>query len=113
MYHLLTAMLTGGLWVLALARVTRFLVADRLTDFLRIWAYKRSKGADTLLTYFAQCPWCVSIWLAFATLWPVYMMTGLVWRTYPLAALAGSYIVGILAENLESADDIDVEIEED
>ena len=113
MHDYINDLLMTGLWVLALARVTRLTVSDRHTDFLRIWAYKKSKGAETLLTYFVQCPWCVSMWLAFATLWPIYMLTGTDWRMYPLVALAGSYVVGILAENLESDDDIEVEIEDD
>lgn len=105
--------LTGGLWVLALARVTRLVVADRLTDFLRIWAYHRSQGAESLLTYFVQCPWCVSMWLAFATAWIIWFQVDLPGYMYPLVALSGSYLVGLLATNLEDHEDIDVEITDD
>lgn len=107
------ALLTGGLWVFALARVTRLIVADRLTDFLRIWAYKRSKGAETYLTYFVQCPWCVSMWLGFATAWIIWLQVDWPWYLYPLVSLTGSYLVGVFAENLEPDDDIEVEIEDD
>lgn len=109
----ITAIGLLGLWVLALARLTRLIVADRLTDFLRIWAYKRSRGADTYLTYFVKCPWCVSMWLGFGTAWVVWLIADWPGYVYPLVALAGSYLVGVLAENLESSDDIDVEIIDD
>lgn len=107
------ALLTAGLWVFALARATRLIVADRLTDFLRIWAYKRSKGAETYLTYFLQCPWCVSMWLGFATAWVIWLRVDWPGYMYPLVALSGSYLVGIFASNLEDHDDIDVEITDD
>lgn len=109
----LLTIVTGGLWVLSLARVTRLIVADKLTDFLRIWAYRRSKGAETYLTYFLQCPWCVSMWLGFATAWVVWLPGALPGYLYPLLALAASYVVGIFASNLEPNDDIEVEIEDD
>jgi hypothetical protein len=103
----------AGLWVLALARVTRLVVSDRLTDFLRIWAYRRSRGAETMLTYFVQCPWCVSMWLGLGSSWAVFLLTGWDWWLYPLLSLAGSYAVGVLAENLEPDDDAEIEIVDD
>ncbi len=107
----LLSIATGGLWALALARLTRLIVADRLTDFLRVWAYRRSKGAETYLTYFLQCPWCVSMWLGFGTAWVIWWHPAPV--LYILAALAASYLVGLMASNLEPDDDIEVEIEDD
>lgn len=99
-----------GLWVLSLARVTRLLVADQLTDFLRIWAYHKSKGAETYLTYFLKCAWCMSMWLAFGTAWVIWLHVDWPLYLYPLVALSGSYVVGVFATNLEPDDDIDVEI---
>ena len=107
------AVLTAGLWVLALARVTRLIVADRLTDFLRVWAYKRSRGGESMLTYFVQCPWCISMWLGFATAWIIWLQADIPGYLYPLVALSGSYLVGLLATNLEDSDDVDVEITDD
>lgn len=110
MREFVMALFTLALWVLALARVTRLIVADKLTDFLRIWAYKRSRGGESYLTYFLQCPWCVSMWLGFGTAWVVWLVADWPGYLYPLVALAGSYAVGVLATNLEPHDDIDVEI---
>lgn len=107
------ALLTAGLWVFALARVTRLLVADRLTDFLRIWAYRRSGGGESMLTYFVQCPWCVSMWLGFATAWIVWLQVDWGWYLYPLIALSGSYLVGVFATKLEPHEEIDVVITTD
>lgn len=113
MRDFVTALLITGLWVLALARVTRLLVADRLTDFIRVWAYHRSQGAETLLTYFVQCPWCVSMWLGFGTAWVIWLQVDWPGYLYPLVALAGSYLVGISASNLEPSDELDIEIVDD
>lgn len=107
------ALLTTGLWVLALARVTRVIVADQLTDFIRIWAYKRSKGAETKLTYFVQCAWCMSMWLGFATAWVIWLQVDWPGYLYPLVALSGSYLVGLFASNLEPDDEMQVEIVND
>lgn len=106
------SMVVGGLWVLALARVTRLLTRDEITDFIRAWVFGRW-GFESKLGYFVRCPWCVSMWLSFATLWPVFILTGADWRLYPFTALAGSYVVGVFAENLESDDDFDVEIQDE
>lgn len=102
----------GALWVLALARVTRLLTTDEITDFLRIWVY-RVFGHQSKMGYFATCPWCVSLWLSFLSLWTVFLITDTDWRLYPFAAFAGSYLVGLLASNFEGDDDADVEILED
>lgn len=113
MTDIATALLTGGLWVFALARVTRFIVADRLTDFVRNWAWTRSQGRETYLTYFLECPWCVSVWLAFGTAWVIWLPGGgWPWWIYPLAALTASYMVGLMAENLEEHDDVEIEEEQ-
>jgi len=106
-------LLVTGFWVLALARVTRLIVSDRLTDFLRVWAYNRSRGAESLLTYFLQCPWCVSMWLGFGSAWVIWLQVDWPGYMYPLVALAGSYLVGVMATNLESDEHIEVEIQED
>jgi hypothetical protein len=106
----LLTLVTGGLWVLALARVTRLLTQDEITDFIRVWVYGRW-GKDSSPGYFATCPWCVSMWLGFAFAWIVWLPGGeLPGYLYPLIALTGSYLVGLMASNLEPDEDIDVEI---
>lgn len=110
LYDLTIDALLGGLWLLALARVTRLLTKDALTDVIREWAYRRSHGAETTLTYFVQCPWCVGMWLALGTAWvPLVLAERALWL-WPFAALAASHLIGLAAENLEADDDIEVEI---
>lgn len=104
-----TDILIGGLWVLTLARLTRLLTRDEITDFIRVWAFGRF-GEDSWVARFVQCPWCVGMWLSFGTLWPVFLGGGWDWRMYPLLALSGSYLVGLFAVNLEEEEDVDIEI---
>lgn len=98
-----------GLWVVALARATRLLIRDEITDFIRVWVFTRY-GAESKAGYFVTCPWCVGLWLSLASTPYVIWLTGWSWWMYPLIAGAGSYVVGILAERVESDEDIEVEI---
>ena len=99
-----------GLWWLALARATRLLTKDMVTDFIRIWAHRRTKGADTALTYFVSCPWCVGLWLALGSTWYVILLAEWSWWLYPVLAGAGSYLVGLMAENFEDDEDAEIVI---
>jgi hypothetical protein len=110
LYDFAVDAVVAGLWLLAAARVTRLLTKDAITDFVREWAYRRSRGGDTLLTYFVQCPWCIGMWVALSTGWLPLWLTDRHIALWPLVALAASYLIGVSAENLESADDFDVEI---
>jgi hypothetical protein len=63
-----------SVYALAVARVTRIITADKITEGLRgrviRWADRRA-GIDPadpfaptpLLSYFVTCPWCVSIYV--------------------------------------------------
>lgn len=101
------------LYFLALARLTRLIVADGATDWLREWSYNRDRrlngGQDSKLTYFLECPWCVSLWLGLGSAWYLLLLTGWSWWWYPAVAFAASYVTGVFAANLEgSGDDIEV-----
>jgi hypothetical protein len=103
------------LWGLGVASVTRLIVSDAIMDWLHEWAYnrqtphQREQGDGTKLTYFLECPWCVSLWIAFATAWYPLLLTGWSWWLYPVLALAARYVVGLLATNLEGSSDRVVE----
>lgn len=81
---------------LAVARVTRLLVSDRITEAPRS-ALLRRLDADGLAAYFVVCPWCVSVYVggaaaaggAWAGVWS--------WPWAPALALAFSYTAGWLA----------------
>jgi len=98
----------GLLWLAAVARVTRLLTVDAITDFVREWVYSRF-GRDSKMGYFAVCPWCVSMWVAFpaAAVFLAWIDRDL-WAVIPLG-LAGSWFAGISATHFE-ADDDDIEI---
>ena len=112
MHQFATDLLAFGLWVLALARVTRLFTKDEITDPLRVVIFRRF-GQDSSIAYFAECPWCVSIWFAFGSAWYVFLLTDWTWWWYPAVALTGSYLTGLFAANLEPEEDYDVMIEND
>lgn len=89
--------LTLILWALALARLTRLINADEITDPLRL-AVMRKTGPESKWAYFLQCPWCISMWLGFITAALPIGLTGLSWWLLPLVALAGSQVTGLLAQ---------------
>jgi len=55
------------LLILALAvyRLTRLIVEDRLLEPAREWVWKR-RGPDTMVGYLLTCYWCTSIWVSAA-----------------------------------------------
>lgn len=101
-----------GLWLLAAARLTRLLIRDEITDFIRVRVFTRW-GPKGRAGYFVTCPWCVGMWVSLASAPYVIWLTEWSWWLYPLLAGTGSYVTGILAERAESDEDIEVEIVED
>lgn len=85
---------------IAVARITRFLVDDRLSDGYRRWIVKRW-GEDSKISYLAHCPWCTSIWIA-APIMPVPVFLLMSWTepiTWVIATLsipAASMVSGLL-----------------
>lgn len=100
------------LYALSLLRVTRLINADTITDPIRI-AAAHAFGPESTVVYFLQCPWCVSIWLAFGTGWIVPVLTPLPLWIWPFLALAASYLAGIAAAIDRDADDLEIEIVDD
>jgi hypothetical protein len=91
------------LYDLAVMRVTRLINYDTIMD----WAHKavaNKWGPGSWQAEFLECPWCVSIWMAFGTAWaPVLLIANDDWVwwmyviTYVIVALAASMVVGLLA----------------
>jgi uncharacterized protein DUF1360 len=84
------------LGALTVARLTRLLVADRLTVGWRRWVVNRW-GPDSLPSYLAHCPWCMSLWIAIPVM-PVAVLFPNKWVIAALAILPASYITGLLAK---------------
>lgn len=115
--------ITLVVYVLAIARVTRLVTTDKLSERLRTavirWAYVRkypacrigtrgmraealrlmvNTGEQPMLAYLITCRWCMSIWVAAAAT-PLIVWYGtsrpLFWVAF---ALAASHLTGLLAK---------------
>lgn len=85
--------------VLALAvhRVTRLLVADKITEPLRQrLGVTRDGTYRPWLGYLVTCPWCVGMWVAAAGV-PAAALLPWPWIAWPALAAACSTVTGLLA----------------
>lgn len=85
--------------VLAVARLTRLFVEDRITNKVRLGLIRRY-GEQSLPAYFIHCPWCMSIWFAVVVM-PVAVLWPNRWVLAGLAIPAASYLTGIFASRWE------------
>ena len=97
------------LYVAAVARLTRLVNKDEITDPLRITVIRRY-GEDSRPAYFLGCPWCVSIWVAGATAPFALAQTAQTLWLWPVLALAASWATGTLAAL--DGEEIEIEIED-
>lgn len=82
--------------ILTVARATRLVVTDRITVGWRRWVVTKW-GADSLPSYLAHCPWCMSLWIAIPVM-PVAVLFPNKWVIAALAVLPASYLTGLLAK---------------
>lgn len=120
-------------YALALARMTRLVNSDKITDFLRLYPAGKAREARlvadeaaahgqterarvfhakmarwNLVVYYVQCPWCVGLWLTLASAWvPLFYPTNVV-AVYLGVALAASHLIGVMSGFAET-EDIDIE----
>lgn len=121
-------------YILAVMRITRLINGDTIFDKFRLIPANRAHEARkaaaeakrdnqpmtqelnerssrrwSTFFYFLECPWCVGMWVCFATAWlPMYFSNVLVVQ-YIGIALAASHLIGVFAF---AADTEEVEIEE-
>lgn len=97
------------LYALAVARVTRLITADKITEGLRghviRWADRRAGinpddpfAPTPLLSYFVTCPWCVSIYVGAVAAPLAFWLGESPWTLVPALALAFSAFTGCLAK---------------
>src|SRR5689334_318949 len=78
----MTGLIEAVVLVFAVARLTRLVCADKITEPVRTAAAVRLR-AGNWLAYLLHCRWCVSVWIAFpaAAVWcsasPVPRWSGL------------------------------------
>lgn len=80
---------------LAVARITRLLVEDKVMVGFRQWVVKKW-GPESWPAYFIHCPWCTSFWVGIpfvvAALYPYP------WIIAIMAPFAFSMITGLLLD---------------
>jgi Protein of unknown function (DUF1360) len=86
--------------VLAVARLTRLLVSDKLTLGIR-QRVVREWGIDSKFSYLIHCPWCMSVWVALLVMPPAVLWPNR-WVIAALAIPAASYVTGFLANREEN-----------
>lgn len=88
---------------LTVARLTRFIKGDQLTLGFRRWVVKRY-GEDSKRAYLVHCSWCTSMWVALpgGVAWAFTMLPLRHWWLALPAALAMSYVAGLLSQVEES-----------
>lgn len=97
-----------GIYVLAVARLTRLVNFDAILDRPRMYYAKKVRHRRTWV-YFITCPWCVGLWLALAAaVLPVWLLRWPWWAVAPLG-LACSHVIGLAAP---LASDPEVVVEE-
>lgn len=84
---------------LAVARLTRLLVDDRITVRYRQWVVKRW-GEDSMPSYLVHCPWCTSIWVAAAVM-PIAALWPNKWTLAVLSVPMASLVSGCISKRLE------------
>lgn len=84
---------------LAVARLTRLVTRDAIMLPFRRFIINRT-GEESALAYLVHCSWCTSIWVSFpaAILWAVLMLPFTYWLVAIPAALAMSYVTGLLSQ---------------
>lgn len=87
-----------ALAALAVARLTRLVVEDKLTerprDAVGLWLANRGQ---VMLLYLVGCSWCASMWIAPPVLAVAYLVGDNPVVFVGLASLAASYVTGRLA----------------
>jgi len=82
---------------LAVYRITRLVVADKVTEPIRerVW---EERGAEKGLGYFVTCPWCVSFWVGAGAV-AARQVAPSAWEPFA-RVMAASAVTGIVSTRL-------------
>ena len=96
----MTALITFLVLLLATIRVTRLIVADKLSEPFRQFLVDKL-GVESWITYLFWCAWCSGFWVSLASSAIAWYVGGLqpfvslpAWFAIPAIALGMSYITG-------------------
>jgi len=89
----LTCLIVG---FFAVVRGTKILVDDRIAAPYRQWIVSKW-GKDSLIAYWAHCPWCTSIWVGALVMPPVVLWPNQ-WTLAAVAVLASSLFAGLILD---------------
>lgn len=87
--------------VLAVARLTRLVVADEITKELRnglIARLNEEKAFHLKLAYLLTCTWCASVWVAAPVAVGTHYFGAHDWWWLALSTVAASQVAGMLGE---------------
>lgn len=84
---------------IAVARLTRLITVDVIMLPFRRWVVNKW-GDDSSIAYLVHCSWCTSIWVSIlpAVAWGILMLAPHEWWLALPAALAMSYVTGLLSQ---------------
>lgn len=85
---------------LAVARVTRLITSDMITNPLRIWLVGYF-GTDSKVSYLIMCDWCSSIYVGAVAGAAWWAWSGSSVFTGIVLALSGSYAAGFLNSKVD------------
>lgn len=100
--------MTIAIFLLALgatARITRLVTRDFITRHLRAYVIRRL-GPDHDVPYLLTCPWCLSVWVAAGVMTVAWFYGGHPGFIIPAAALTASYLIGLAASILDTAEEL-------
>ena len=94
------------LTVLAVARVTRLITRDVITDPVRTPVVRRlvARNADSKIAYLIMCDWCASMYIGAAAAGAWYAWGETMPYMAVTLALSSSYITGFLASITQAGD---------
>lgn len=110
------SVITILVFALAVARVTRFIAADKLSEtvrsrvVLKLWLRRAhgdrelvglqrgNRAEPPMLAYLVECPWCVSIYVAAVAAPLCWWFGDNPWLFIPALACAFSQATGMLAQ---------------
>lgn len=91
--------MTIVLTVLAIARVTRLVTSDRITEAPRNFLLRKLlvRRPESLTAYLIVCSWCSSVYVGAAAAGAWYAWGATMWYQAAVLALAASHVTGVLA----------------